>query len=118
MRVHLVSAAAAMAAMVVAAPVQAKDRYGYQAISAKDFARAEARINAERRIYPNRPELMLNLAHVYRHTGRFTQARSLYAEVLALDAVELDLPSGRVATSHELASLGLAMLQSNDLASR
>lgn len=117
MHKHLVLAAAA-AVIAAAAPVHAKDRTGFRAISAKDFAKAEARLDAERRIFPNRPELLLNLAHVYRHTGRHTQARSLYAQVLAQDAVEMDLPSGRVATSHELANLGLALLGSNDIAAR
>ena len=118
MRAHLVLAAAGAALIAAAAPVHAKDRTGYQAISAGDFERAEKRLEAERRIYPNRPELLLNLAHVYRHTGRTAQARALYARVLAQQPVEMDLPSGEMATSHQLASLGLALLSSNDIAAR
>ena len=50
----------------VAAPALAADQNGYQAIVAGDLATAERSIVAERQIYPDRPELMLNLAAVYR----------------------------------------------------
>jgi len=56
----------------VAAPALAADQNGYQAIVAGDLATAERSIVAERQIYPDRPELMLNLAAVYRKTGRAT----------------------------------------------
>jgi thioredoxin-like negative regulator of GroEL len=118
MRAHLVLSAAVMGVLTMAAPTHAKDRNGFQAISAKDFDAAERRLTAERRIYPNKPELMINLASVYRHTGRVAQARALYAAVLEQEPVMLDMPSGREASSHDLAELGLALLSSQDLASR
>jgi hypothetical protein len=92
----------------VATPAVAADRNGYQQIATGDLRAAERRIVAERRIFPDRPELMLNLAAVYRHTGRDGEARALYAAVLDRPAVAMDLPSGAVASSHDLAQRALA----------
>ena len=113
MRGHLVLAAMAMATMTIAAPLHAKDRTGYRAIAAGDFAAAERTLVAERRIFPNRPELMLNLAAVYSRTGRVAEASALYAQVLARPATMLDLPSGHEVSSHSLATTALASLPSN-----
>lgn len=112
---HLAIAAIAAAA---AAPIQAKDRNGYQAIAAQDFATAERRLLAERRIHPNKPELLINLALVYRRTGRSAEARALYAAVMERDAVELDLPNGGAASSHDLARMGLDALNTSSFAAR
>lgn len=94
----------------VATPAIAKDRVGYQAIAAGSLAKAEQTINAERAIFPERPELMLNLAAVYARTGREAQARALYADVLDREAVAMDLADGSVRTSHQLARMGMARL--------
>ena len=110
---HLVPAVAALASFALAAPVHAKDRTGYQAIAAGDLARAERTLVAERRIFPDRPELMLNLAAVYLRTGRVAEANALYSKVLARPATEMDLPSGRAATSHRIATVALASLPTN-----
>lgn len=115
---HLATAAIAVAAVAAVTPVQAKDRNGYQAIAAQDFAKAERRLLAERRIHPNKPELLINLALVYRRTGRPVEARALYAAVLERDAVELDLPNGGIASSHELARMGLDALAAGSFAAR
>ena len=101
----------------LAAPSATVDRTGYRAIAAGDLAAAEQRIVAERRIFPQRPELMLNLASVYARTGRDSEARELYAAVLARPPVALDLPSGAVASSHDLANLALRR-QAQQIATR
>jgi len=101
----------------LAAPSATVDRTGYRAIAAGDLAAAEQRIVAERRIFPQRPELMLNLASVYARTGRDSEARALYTAVLARPAVALDLPSGAVASSHDLANLALRR-QAQQIATR
>ena len=88
----------------LAAPSATVDRTGYTAIAAGDLSTAEQRIVAERKIYPQRPELMLNLASVYHRTGRESEARALYTAVLARPAVAMDLPSGAIVSSHDLAS--------------
>lgn len=97
-------------AAVVATPAVAKDRVGYQAIAAGSLAKAEQTIAAERAIFPDRPELMLNLAAVYARTGREAQARALYGDVLDRAPVAMDMADGSVRTSHELAHVGMSRL--------
>lgn len=91
----------------VATPALAADQTGYQAIAGGDLAAAEQQIASELKIYPHRPELMLNLASVYRKTGREQMARDLYRDVLARRSVAMDMPSGAVVSSHDLAKRGL-----------
>ena len=99
-----------LAGACLSTPALAKDRNGYQAIAAGDFTTAAKRIEAERRIFPDRPELMLNLAVAYARTGRTADARALYGEVLQRPAVAMDMPNGTVTSSHDVASRGLARL--------
>lgn len=106
------------AIMVAATPAVAGDRNGYQAIAAGDLARAERTLVAERRIFPSRPELMLNLAAVYARTGRAAQAATLYQEALAADSILLDLPDGTTVASHAVAQRGLARLAPTHFATR
>lgn len=109
---------AMIAIIALAAPATARDRTGFQAIAAGDFATAERTIEAERRIFPDRPELMLNLARVYRATGRPEQARALYGAVLDRPAVMMDLPNGDVASSHALANNALGAMAPAQIAGR
>jgi hypothetical protein len=99
---------ALVASAGLATPALAADRNGYSQIAAGNMTAAEQQIVAERRIFPDRPELMLNLAAVYRNTGRDSQARALYATVLDRPAVAMDLPSGAVVSSHVVAEHALA----------
>ena len=96
--------------LLATTPAIAKDHLGYVAIQAGDYATAERTITAERRIFPDMPELLLNLATVYTRTGRAAQARDLYLRVLKEDDVMLDLPSASGVSSHALARAGLAKL--------
>lgn len=107
-RKAMLGAAAAM--LISGGAAMAQDRTGYEAIAAGDFSRAARVLEAERRIFPQRPELMLNLAAVYRQTGRAAEARALYAAVLERPEVTMDLPSGVTRSSHALASAGLSRL--------
>ena len=107
---HLVPAVAALASIALAAPIDAKDRTGYRAIAAGDLVQAERTLMAERRIFPKRTELMLNLAAVYLRTGRVAEANALYSQVLARPATMMELPSGHAATSHRIATTALALL--------
>jgi Flp pilus assembly protein TadD len=109
---------AAALAMACATPALAKDRNGYRAIAAGDLPKAERRLQAERRIFPDKPELLLNLAYVYARTGRTSEARALYTRALDVPAVELDMPSGAELTSHQLAERGLMLLDSPAMAAR
>ncbi len=101
-----------------AMPAVARDRTGFKAIASGDMAGAERVLLAERRIYPDRPELMLNLAAVYARTGRATDARDLYRAVLDQPTVVLDTPSGATASSHTLATSALTRLDGVRVATR
>ena len=105
------------AAPALAAPSDRAERSGYSAIVSGDLDMAERRLVAERRIFPQRPELMLNLASVYHRTGRESDAHALYAQVLDRPAVAMDLPSGAVVSSHELAIQALGR-RSQQMATR
>ncbi|MFA6115946.1 MAG: tetratricopeptide repeat protein [Sphingomonas sp.] len=96
----------------------ASDRTGFTAIKQGDFNTAERTLLAERRIFPSRPELMLNLAAVYRSTGRQDEARALYREVLAQPDMLMDVTAERTASSHMLANAGLARLDARQMSSR
>lgn len=101
---------AALAVASVSSMSVAADRVGYTAITAGDLATAERVLLAERRIYPQRPELMLNLAAVYRQTGRAAEARALYVAVMDQPAVAMDMPDGSVRSSHALATTAMERL--------
>ncbi|MFL0413909.1 tetratricopeptide repeat protein [uncultured Sphingomonas sp.] len=105
-------------AAIAATPAAASDRTGYQAISAGDYQAAEATLVAERRIFPRRPELMINLATVYARTGRIGEAASLYRAALNASDVEMAMPNGEVESSREVAQRGLDRLGGVTLAGR
>lgn len=105
---------AVVLAFAAAAPASAQTIgfNGAEAIARGDYARAERTIDQSRRMFPELPELMLNLALVYRHTGRFDQARALYREVLRRPDTEMDVSvRGETASAHAVATAGLASIQ-------
>jgi cytochrome c-type biogenesis protein CcmH/NrfG len=94
--------------------VQAKepvDNLGAQAISVADFTSAETQLNAVLRRSPGLPEALLNLAYVYRSTGRATAALALYQQVLDSPDVELVGDSAKPIFAHDIARRGMAHLQ-------
>jgi thioredoxin-like negative regulator of GroEL len=95
---------------LVASGAAASERTEYRTIAAGNFAEAAQRLEAERRIHPQRPELMLNLAAAYSRMGRVADARALYQEVLARPVAMMDLASGAVVSSHDVAALGQSRL--------
>lgn len=99
-----------VAGMTMAVPALAGERTGYVQIAAGDLSGAERTLQAERRIFPDRPELMLNLAAIYAATNRASEARSLYSDVLRRNVVPMDMPSGAVVSSHAVAHAGLNRL--------
>jgi Tfp pilus assembly protein PilF len=117
MRIGLVILAAAP--LVAALPVQAQDRaVASTQIAQGDYAAAESKLLAELRIYPGRPELLLNLAAVYAKTGRASEARALYTKVLSKDDVLMDISAERTAGSHALAQRGLSRLETVQFSAR
>jgi len=105
--IHLLVAAALAGSVGGADP---QDFSGATPLLRGDYAAAEAAIERERRMFPNSPDLLLNLATVYIHTQRIDQARQLYASVLAQPDEMLD--SGKAQLSaHTLAQRGMAALR-------
>jgi Flp pilus assembly protein TadD len=105
-------------AVAAASPALASDRTGYQAIAAGDYQKAEETLVQERRIFPRRPELMINLATVYARTGRTSEAANLYRTALQVDPVDMAMPNGMVTSSHDVARRGLNRLGTTTLAVR
>jgi len=116
MRLSLFTVSLVALAMPFAAGAQ--QRTAYQHIAAGDFSTAEQTLIAERRIFPQRPELMLNLAAVYQQTGRAEQARALYDQVLSQPDVVMDVSAERTAGSHAIARNGLRRLPGVQMSSR
>jgi Tfp pilus assembly protein PilF len=90
-----------------ASTASAQDLTGYGAIMQGDFSNAERMLTAQRRIHPDRPELMINLAAVYGRAGRTDEARSLYEAVLDRPNLLMDVTPDETAWSHDLANAGL-----------
>jgi uncharacterized protein HemY len=79
----------------------------YSAIMDSDWKRAEAQL-AKSTAAEDDPARLLNLAHVYRKTGRELEAKQLYEAVLAEPDMTLELASGEPASAHALAQKALA----------
>ncbi|MCW4463307.1 tetratricopeptide repeat protein [Sphingomonas sp. BT-65] len=120
MRVVLASIVlAAPLALMPAAQAQVReDRNATTEIQTGDYELAERKLLAEQRVFPAKPEVLLNLAAIYTKTGRHAEARAIYNRVLALDPVAMDVADGQVVASHLVAARGLRILDSARQASR
>ena len=99
--------AAALAIGWTGAASAEENRYGYDKIAARDMRAAEQRLDQQRMAEPDEPSVLLNLAWVYKKTGRADAAKALYERVLAEPDVLMALGDGRPASSHMLAMKGL-----------
>lgn len=79
------------------------DNYGLAAISVGDLRAAEAQLMQRLYVAPHDVTALLNLAMVYRKTGRVAQADELYTRVLTRDDVLLDARNGATVWAHDLA---------------
>ncbi len=116
-----VGMAAATVAMLAALPASAQSgavRVAHDALAQGDYARAEAVLTAEQRIFPNSPEVLVNLAAVYARTGRVQQAAALYRQILARQDMLLDASADRTVSSHAVATAGLRRVSSLQTAAR
>ena len=116
MRYALSALVLVASALPIAAAAQ--ERTGYTQIATGNYVQAEQTLTAERRIFPQKPELMLNLAAVYQRTDRATEARALYAAVLAQANVLMDVSAERTAWSHDLAQTGLRRIGGMQMSAR
>ena len=85
---------------------------GYEQIRDGRLDLAEKVLINQMRVHPDAPELDLNLAAIYLRTGRTTEAVPLYERVLANPAVAMDMPSGAVVSSHDVARRATDMIAS------
>ena len=83
---------------------------GAKQIAQGDYRGAERDIVAQRALYPDQVDLMINLATVYLRTGRVVEARRMYAAVTALPDEEVMLNGRPMAWSHALATDALRQL--------
>lgn len=88
---------------------------GFAAIMDSDWVKAERQLVGSR-VEADNPARLLNLAHVYRKTGREAEARDLYRKVLEQRDVTLELANGEPASCHALARRALE--QPSGLAAR
>ena len=117
----LFAVAATLAAFGISGSASAQGgaiRTAHAAYVQGDFAQAERVLIAEQRVFPNSPEVLVNLAAVYARTGRMQQAAALYRQVLNGEDVALDLSADRTVSSHAIATTGLQRVSGLQTAAR
>ena len=70
------------------APDMDLSEQAFEAISARDYEKAEALLEVALSINPDNPYALLNLGVVYQNTGRIEKAREQYVKIILLDAKE------------------------------
>ena len=106
----IVASAAVLALTAGSANAGERDLHAAAAIKAGDFTAAETILKAEMSGRWTNPETLLNLAHVYRHTGRTDAARALYRQVLVGENVLMNVGAARPFWSYDVARANLAQL--------
>ena len=81
---------------------------GFEAMQERDWQHAEQALLASERDLGADPARLLQLAEVYRQTGRDGEAEALYQRVLGSDDMKLVLADGRVVSAHAVASMRLS----------
>ncbi|MGH6616399.1 tetratricopeptide repeat protein [Sphingomonas sp.] len=110
-------AAAAFASPAVAQGGDA-DRNGSAEIIRGDYVAAEQTLVDQRRLFPDHADLTLNLAAVYQHAGRVSEARTLYRDVLRRPDEEVNLANQRTFSAHQLATIALERLERSQITAR
>lgn len=105
-------------AMPVLAQAAGDDNNGYTQIMQGKLAAAEAMLVQQRRMFPGDADLTLNLAAIYANTGRVTQARALYTDVLRQPDQSMKMAHQRTASSHAIATIGLKRISATELTAR
>ena len=110
---------AVAAALFGSTAAMADEGNGAVQIMQGDYASAERIIQAQAKIFPGDPDLLLNLASVYRHTGRASEARALYRAVLARPDELMDMANAaEPRTAHTLAKVALGNMDTTQLTAR
>ena len=97
---------------------QAQSFSGAEQMMRGDLPAAEREIAHQRRMFPNDPDLLVNLASICARTNRVNDARRLYRDVLARADEPLTLANGATVSSHQIALTGLRSLPAEMIASR
>ena len=95
------------ASLPIAAVADPVDNYAAQPIAAARYDVAMAKLERVVREDALDETALLNLALVYRHKGRVSDATKLYRRVLAHDNVLLDSVDGKPRWAHDVARAGL-----------
>lgn len=116
-RVAVLTVGMALSAAPVSAQVMAVSS-SHDAIVQGDYATAERLLTAEQRIFPDKAEVLINLAAVYANTGRYAAAESLYRHVLAQRDVLMDVSTDQTVSAHVIAQTGLSRITPTRTAAR
>ncbi|MEE4350974.1 MAG: hypothetical protein V2J26_12170 [Pacificimonas sp.] len=81
---------------------------GFEQMVAGDWLAAEQKLNASADELGADPARLLQLAEVYRVTGREGDADALYRQVLSSEDMTLVLADGRIVSAHNIASMRLS----------
>lgn len=101
---------AAALGVTATAHATSDDTNGYTEIARGDYAAAEKLLTQEMKQFPADADLAINLAAVYVHQGRLSEARALYNDVMSRPNDLLDLAADKSMWSHDLAAAGLARI--------
>lgn len=112
---QLVSAVVALTALCAGLTGKAyaddTDQYRTDEILVGDYAQAEQKLLAQLKQDPNDPYVILNLAVVYRTTGRLDEARAMYDRILSQrDNPYAQVADGKVKPVKSIAKVGKATL--------
>ncbi|MBZ6379802.1 hypothetical protein B5C34_14625 [Pacificimonas flava] len=102
---------AMMAAGASAQPAEVgyeRGTLGFEQMVEGDWAAAEQQLLDSESELGADPARLLQLAEVYRQTGRTVEAASLYQRVLGSDDMNLVLADGRIVSAHSIASMRLS----------
>lgn len=101
-----------------ATQAEAQNFNGYREIKGGNFAAAEQVLVNQLRDFPRDADLSINLAAVYLHQGRFSEARALYLSVLTRPDDLLDMDASHSIWSHDAATAGLARINQMQVTAR
>lgn len=117
MKALLVGMAAVLSVSALPA-FASSDFSGAAELQRGDYAAAERVIRHQLEMWPGDADLLLNLATVYRRTGRSNDARAVYSAVLARPEDVIDLSDRTSRSSHVVARIGLSALNRAQLTAR
>lgn len=110
--------AAALGVATTSQAATADDFNGHDQIMRGDYTSAERVLIAQLRQFPGDADLAINLAAVYLHQGRISEARALYNRVMARPDDLLDIDADHSIWSHDAAAAGLARINAYQVTAR